>query len=223
MRESRIDTLPRGHKGIPRLRVALLSISLWGCHPLPPSVEGNGVLAESAAVLMPDASPGERATLRLGAPPTSKRGGVPAAEFEVGIVRARDGSDTVLKLFVGREPMEREIYESRAEAFRVVAAADDGFAPPLDLVRYPARDGASWAWEGKVLYAGISREATARVTLGHDGDELRSEVALSIQADAGRAPLERRFSFGFRKGRGVVRRIFGDVSSRRPVGEAWRP
>ena len=172
---------------------------------------------------MPDASPGGRAVLRLGTPPTSRRATVPATEFDVEVVRAQDGRDSVLRLLVGHEPLEREVYESRADAFRVVTAGDDGFAPPLDLLRYPARDGASWAWEGKVVYAGISREASARVTVGRDGDDLRSDVALSIRADQGRTPLERRLSFGFRKGHGVVRRAFGDVSSRRPVGEPWRP
>lgn len=173
--------------------------------------------------LAPDASPGERATLRLGAPPDAKRVAVPGTEFEVQVNRAQQGHDTVLRLSIDREALEREVYESRTEAFRVVAAGDDAFAPPLDLLRYPVREGASWDWEGKVVYAGISRAAQAVVTVSRDGEELRSDVKLSLVADEGRPSLKRTFSFGFRKGHGVVRRAFGDVSARRPVGEPWRP
>lgn len=181
------------------------------------------MLFDSASTLRPDASPGEKATLRLGAPPTDKRAALSAMEFEVGLRGGAHGAETFLTLSSGGEILEREAYESKPEAFRVVSTPDDAFAPPLDLLHYPVRDGATWNWEGKVVYAGISRDAHADVAISRDGDDVRSGVALFVEADAGRPEIKRNLAFWFRKGKGVIARAFGDASSRRPVGEPWRP
>lgn len=204
-------------------RIALaigVGLSLLSCAPKRASSSSGGALAVSSATLMPQASPGEAATLRLGAA-TGK--GAAATEFPVTLRSRREGSASTLELVTGGETLERETYEARAEAFRVVAAGDDSFAPPLDLLRYPVREGDVWEWQGKVIYAGVSREAHAKVKVAKEGEEIRSDVALSVAADPGRPELQRRLTFWFRRGKGVVRRSFGDVSSRYPTGEAWRP
>lgn len=143
-------------------------------------------------------------------------------EFEVGVKRSVEGREVVLKLIAGGEVLEREAYESGAGAFRIVSTGEDAFAPPLDLLRFAPKEGASWEWRGKVVYAGVSREARAGVSVRGEGEDVRSDVALVVTSKEG-VERKRSFAFWFRKGRGVVARCFGDVSSRRPLGEPWRP
>ncbi len=196
---------------------------LAGCAHSPASKPGNTVFAATRDSLMPERSPGPKATLRLGGPPTDKRAALSAMEFEIALDRRTQGSDVSFDIRSDGETLEREIYESKPKAFRVVSAGDDTFAPPLDLVRYPVREGAAWDWQGKVVYAGISREAHADVAISRDGDDVRSGVTLLVSADPNRPEIKRSLAFWFRKGKGVVARSFGDASSRRPVGEPWRP
>ena len=207
----------KGHWG--KFVYGAVALFLLGCGHRTAERPGGAILAASPTELAPNALPGEKATLRLG----ESTKALPAAEFEVGISKSADGSDAILKLSVGGETIERETYESRPEAFRAVAVGEQAFAPPLDLLRYPVRDGAAWGWRGKVVYAGVSRDGSAGVAVSKDGGDVRSDVRLSIATDPGRPDLVRSLSFGFRKGHGVVRRAFGGVSSRWPVGEAWRP
>ncbi len=201
------------------VRRAFLALILLGCGRRAVERPGGAILAASPVELAPGANPGEKATLRLG----ESTKALPAAEFEVGLSKSTDGSDVILKLSVGGETIERETYEARPEAFRAVAVGEQAFAPPLDLLRYPVRDGAAWGWRGKVVYAGVSRDGSAQVAVSKDASDVRSDVRLSMATDPGRPDLVRSLSFGFRKGRGVVRRAFGGVSSRWPLGEAWRP
>ncbi len=173
------------------------------------------VFAATAGDLAPEASRGEAASLRLG--------GQPAVAFEVALRHSRKGSTVSVELLTGGEVLEREEYRGDDRAFGVIRAGDETFSPPIDLVRYPARAGESWRWAGEVAYAGARRSAQAVVTLGRDGGDLRSDVALLVANDAGRPDLKRALTFDFRRGGGVVRRAFGGVSARFPKGETWRP
>ena len=201
-------------------RSLLFLTPLLGCgtkaeRPGPPITSTLGALA-------PGASPGARATLRLGAPPTDGRNGPSAMEFDVDVRRSVEGEETVLKLVTGGEVIERETYESSPRAFHLVSTGEDAFVPPLDVLRFPVRSGAPWDWRGKVVYAGRTRDASARIAARMDGEDVRSDVDLTILPSEGGA-RERRLTFWFRKGRGVIARQFGNGSSRRPVGEPWRP
>ena len=202
-------------------RAALRTIS-----PPPPSKPrspANGtLLSSSLADLAPGASPGERANLRLGAPPKDGRNAPTAMEFEVAIRRKTEGDETALRLLAEKETIERENYESLPESFRLVSTGEDAFVPPLDAIRFPARQGDAWSWKGRVVYAGISRAARAEVALSRDGGDVRSEVALVVAAPGG-PERHRTLVFFFRKGQGVVARSFGDVSARWPLEESWRP
>lgn len=184
-----------------------------GCGPKHARRAG-AVLAASAAELRPDASPGTAASLRLG----TGDGG-----FEVALRESRKGPELALEMLSGGETLEREVYRSEGGAFGVARAGDDAFRPAIDLLRFPLREGDAWAWKGKVAYAGASRVAHAEVAVVRDGQDVRSDVALFVANDPGRPELKRSLSFWFRKGRGGVGRRFGDVSSRFPQGEPWRP
>lgn len=182
-----------------------------------PKASVPALYAASAAELRPEAAPPAAATLRLGA-----KGNVTPVEFDATLSRSNVPPEVTLSLRTNGETLEREVYESSSGAFRAVGVGDDGFAPSLDLVRYPARDGDAWGWRGRLTYAGASRPADASVSLTRDGGDLRSDVRLHVSADPRLPRIERRLSFWFRKGGGVVGRSSGDVS-RRPKGEAWRP
>ena len=201
----------------------MVGLALAGCAHHPAPRLGDAVLAPSPAILAPDASPGLKATLRLGSPPTDKKGSTTAMEFETTVERHAQGAEIAYKLLSGGEVLERETYESKPDAFRIVSTADEAFSPPLDLLRYPVREGAAWNWEGKVVYGGISRDGQADVTISSDGGDVRSVVALAIEAEGSGPEIRRKLVFWFRKGQGVVARSFGEASSRRPVGEPWRP
>ena len=200
----------------------LAALFVVGCSQSKDS-PGTTVIASSSDELQPDASPGAIATLRLGAgdPKKPAKGSIASTEFDVNLLHKKQGSEVNIVLQVLGETLEREVYESTPEAFRILTATDDSFAPGIDLLHFPARDGASWEWSGKVVYAGVSRPATARITLSQDSKELLSDVRLKISADPGRPELQRQIRFWFSKGTGVVRRAFGDVSARRPAGGEW--
>lgn len=197
--------------------VALLVAGSAGC-----SGSRGPVLFETFHDLQPAASPGEKAVLRLGDGKTGK-GTVAQTQFEVTLRYEKKAEGVSIELFTQGESIERELYEATPNAFRILSASEDTFSPGIDLVRFPAHDGQDWEWNGKVIYAGISRPAQAKVHLKKEGTGLSSEVALKIQADPGRPDLQRRLRFSFEKDKGVVRRSFGDVSTRLPVGGTWLP
>lgn len=207
---------------------ALAALFVVGCSkPQPGGSSGSsgGAFASlSSAGLQPDANPGAKAVLRLGAgdPKKPAKGAIASTEFEVGLVHKKQGSEVTIALQVLGENLEREVYETSPEAFRILTTTEDSFAPGIDLIHFPAKPGESWDWDGKVVYAGVSRPAKAQITLSQDGKDLLSDVRLRISADPGRPELQRQLRFWFSKGKGVVRRAFGEVSSRRPAGEEWQ-
>lgn len=197
---------------------ALLVVGSAGCSSSP---KGPVVFA-AVQDLRPGGSPGKNAILRLGDGKTGK-GTVAPTEFPVTLRYEKKGESVSIELLTQGESIERELYEATPTAFRILAATEDTFAPGIDIVRFPAHDGQDWEWNGKVIYAGISRPAQAKVHLKKEQPGLACEVNLKIQADPGRPDLLRRLRFWFEKDKGVVRRSFGDVSTRLPVGDTWLP
>lgn len=241
-----LRALQRRSEGLPRRAATIAGLILVaGCRPHPVAVPPapisapsevspeiprkkshlppGTVLARTLADLTPEADPGPKALLSLGISAAAPKNSPPTTEFPVAIVRRHEGSETSLSLLTGGEAIEREIYDVRDGHFRVVAAGEGTFAPPLELLRPPVAEGPAGTWKGSLVYAGISREAHASVEAHRDGKDVRIDVALLVATDPGRPPLRRNLTFWFRKGRGVVRRSFAEVSSRRPPEEPWQP
>lgn len=205
-------------RAIASASIGALAMALGACHASKGAPGGSGVtLAESAAILKPDAAPGERAVLRLG----EEKSSVQPTQFEVVVNASRSGAELTLTLNAQGETIERERYDANAERFRVLEAADNTFAPPIGLLRYPVKDGSESEWRGKVVYAGISRPAHAKIDVAKDGDDIKAAIKLSIEADPGRREVEQNLEFWIGPGKGVIRRSFGDTSVRYPVGESW--
>lgn len=184
------------------------------------------VLVESAKTFVPEANPGSAATLRLGPRPRADGKpvkGMVATEFDVSLERSQVGREVTLLLRTQGETIEREIYEIGDSSFRVLRAGDDAFVPGIDLLHFPTRNGDIWSWQGKVLYAGISRPAHAEVSISKEGADVRSGVRLFMGVDANRPEVERNLTFWLRQSKGVIQRSFSDVSSRRPTEEPWHP
>ncbi len=198
--------------------VALLVVGSLGCS----GGRQGPVVFESFRDLQPSANPGEKATLRLGDGKTGK-GTVAPSEFGVTLRYEKKAETVSIELLTQGESIERELYEATPSTFRILSASEDAFSPGIDLVRFPAHDGQDWEWNGKVIYAGISRPAQAKIHVKKEEPGLVCEVNLKIQADPGRPDLQRRLRFWFEKDKGVVRRSFGDVSTRLPVGDTWLP
>ncbi|RYG20015.1 hypothetical protein EON82_20745, partial [bacterium] len=108
------------------------------------------LLAESSEEFQPDANPGSEASLRLGGPQT--RGVPPPTVFDVDLIQARKGDEISVTLRTQGETIEREVYGDDGKTFTLLTAGDDAFAPGIDLLRFPVKEGDAWRWEGKVLY-----------------------------------------------------------------------
>lgn len=205
--------------GAALLPVALLVVACpLGCSK--PS-SGGAVAFAAFGDLKPDAAPGEQARLIFGSPKGEK--GALSTEFDVTVRHEAHDKTVSIDLETQGETVERELYETSSDAFRLVSTSEDSFAPGIDLLHFPAKEADEWSWDGKVSYGGISRPAQATIKVKKEGSGLVSEVALKIQADAGRPDLDRTLKFWFEKDKGVVRRSFGEVSIRQPVGDSWQP
>jgi hypothetical protein len=187
----------------------------------PQEASTGTLLVDSMETLKPETNPGPGATLRLGAP--QKKGTPPPTEFDVDLVQIQKGDEISITLRTQGETIEREVYQDGEKSFRILSTSDDTFAPGIDLLRFPVKEGDAWDWKGKVLYAGISRPATAEISAAKDHEDIRIDVELGIKLDEGRLVRERRLQFWFRKGKGLIARSFGEVSARRLRSESWPP
>jgi hypothetical protein len=192
---------------------------LVGCKPggLPSTTRpGDGALVEMTD-LKPDALPGEEAQLVYG-----------GTKVPVTLAQERSGSDLTLRILAHNEPTEMEVYRVGAQEFSISNAAGEVYEPPIDLLRFPLRLGASWDWAGTMTAGGLQKNATARVETSADRlfpetvplDAVKVAVKLDIVANPPNGPTAKRdLTFWFAEGRGVVRRAFGAASVREPRQE----
>ncbi len=191
---------------------ACFAIACFGCKGSGQSI-GVGSAIERLADLRPEASIPESAHLVLA-----------GTRLPVTAKTTRAGSELRIELLAHSVVLETEQYSVSEQEFGLVNAAAERYAPALPLLRFPMRIGDSWSWEGRLEMADISRNASAKITSakdrlnveGFDDEAVRVLVELSIDS-GGPTPAKRELAFWFVPQRGLLKREFGQASSRVPV------
>lgn len=193
---------------------ALVAILLTGClgHGDKDVVtKGSGAYISSQKDLQPDANPGSKAKMIMS-----------GMVIPVDLKTKASAQDFDIDLWYQGELFEEEQYRSTADQFQLVNAAGETYAPPIPLLQYPMNVGDAWKWSGQMITGPVGRGAKAtirtqddKVDMGAPTDALRVEVDLSIESGASE-PAMRRLTFWFVNGKGLVKRQFGDSTSRLP-------
>ena len=193
-----------------------------GCRSTPTSGSpltriGTGNTIESASQLRPDATPGNKTLLTLG-----------ATQLPAEIVRIEDKGNVTFDIRSHGDGIERETYRLEPGRFLLVEAAGETYVPPVDLLRFPLRTGDAWRWKGQLSNGAGNRSATADITtsssrifIPHSSsvEAVFVEVNFKIEAPGADTPAERRLAFWFGSGTGILKREFGFGSMREPGGD----
>lgn len=197
--------------------ILLCTLVLGACNGPLPGQGNDPVLVARPADVEPGASPGAKAVLVIA-----------GTRVPVEVVHRREGNQVLLLLNRHGQTFEREVYEETEKFFRLIEAADDRFVPGVDLLRFGDEAGLTWEWQGQIVTAGISKPASATVTASSSKvfvesvpvSAVQSVVLLKIRADANLPPIERKLTFWFGKGKGVLKREFGEsYSVREPASD----
>ncbi len=160
-----------------------------------------------------DVSPGSRAELlfdKLHAP--------------VDVVRTEKQGLVTFDFRSFDESLDHESYLVSNDAFSLKQIGEESFDPPLPLLKSPMKTGDSWSWSGK-LTSGSTHDAGAKISSKGERLKLSGEaegeavrVDVRVEIDGGdKKPSERKLSFWFMKGKGVVRREIASGSIRQPL------
>lgn len=197
---------------------ALLGITALlssGCNP-PKEYTGLNL-----SELKPDAVPGKSQLILSG------------HVIPVDLESIRKESKTVYFWKSHGEVIDTEIYELFSDSYKLRAAVSEGFEPPIVLSQKAISEGQTWKWNGEVvLMSGekmltgdnVRRPAEADVSVqeerinvsGGPYDAFRVTVSLKIKEGA-RAAKPRKLQFWFVKGKGLVKRVFDETSTREPA------
>lgn len=186
-----------------------------GCQGSKPESElvtkGTGAYIGSQKDLKPDDDPGVKAKMVMS-----------GMVIPVDVKTKTIAPDFAIDLWYEGELFEEEQYRTTPNEFQLVNAAGETYAPPIPLLRYPMNVGDAWKWSGQMITGPVGRGAKAtirtqddKVDMGAPTDALRVEVDLSIESGA-TEPAMRRLTFWFVNGKGLVKRQFGDSTSRLP-------
>jgi hypothetical protein len=123
--------------------------------------------------------------------------------------------------------VDQEVYQDNASAFSLDHAAGETFRPPVPLLVFPMHIGDNWDWSGTTTLENSSQaaRATVRTAMSRtviDGSPANSvEVDVDLQMGVNTAtPMKRHLKFWFVKGKGIVRRSFGEESVREPRSDS---
>lgn len=124
---------------------------------------------------------------------------------------------------------EAETYFFSDQGFSLAEAPGERFDPPIRLVKYPLSLGDTWDWSGKLQTGATAAKATAKVTASEAvlnipyGNFSALLVTADIHVEQGTEGAKRTFKFWFQPGKGLIKREFGQSSSREPRVEHAKP
>ena len=142
--------------------------------------------------------------------------------FAVDLKAAMHGSELSIDLISHEKVLETEKYLATKESFSLVEASGLACKPPIELIRYGTNIGGTTQWSGKTVDFGTVIDSTATITSSEDAvvigevnyNAVKVEVELFLKASSD-SKLSRKLVFWLAKGRGVVKRSFGN-STRAP-------
>ena len=192
--------------------LALTVLMAGGCRG---SKVASGVRILSYAELKPDNLTMKRADLALA-----------GTNIRTDIQQAREKNDIQIDLMAYGQIIESERYRSTDTEFGVVDAGGERYEPPIPLIKYPMTVGDIWDWSGMLDTGPEPHKAKATITTsiqdqiiegGTVHNVVRVEVALAIDSGRPGEPSRRKMTFWIAPNMGVVRREFGDYSTRKPL------
>ncbi|MBL8059675.1 MAG: hypothetical protein JNK63_03040 [Chthonomonas sp.] len=158
---------------------------------------------------------------------------VAGSQLEVGMKEERKPGEVVFNL-VSRHGVtfEHEAYKFDSDRFTLWRAGGELYNPVIPLLENPVSSGAKWSWKGTMILAadgtpstgpGSSTPATADIVVSNDKLNLRAGPVDSKRVDVvlkvisgGPNPAERKLSFWFVRGQGMIKREFAASSTRVP-------
>lgn len=150
------------------------------------------------------------------------------SKYKADIEQKRDGTQIQIDLVAFDTVIESERYDSTPDAFSVMDAGGEQYEPPIPLIKYGMHIGDAWTWSGNLKTGPEPHRTTAKVTTSTENlasggntfpNAVRIDVVLSIDSGRPNAPSMRKLQFWIAKNLGVVKRSFGDYSTREPLGE----
>ena len=193
------------------IRCALVLLVV-GCNRNSPS---PGLPIPNYAALKPDQLSLKQADLELA-----------GTNYKADIVQKRNGADLQIDLTAEGQTIESERYRSDDRSFSVTDAGGERFEPPITLIKYPMSVGDGWTWTGNLLTGPEPHKATATVSTSTVDQTLiggvvhgvvKIQVDLAIDSGRPSEPSKRKLVFYIAPNMGVVRREFGDYSTRKPL------
>jgi len=146
-------------------------------------------------------------------------------DMPVEVRQSQAGQDLNIELLAHGQVLETESYKVTDKAFLLAHAAGEHYKDPLPLLKFPMKVGDTWNWVGTMTAGDAPHKAQAVVSTTSESILLPTAgatetvlvvVDLSI-AGGGPTPAKRRMRFWFAKNMGLVKRQFGDASSREPA------
>lgn len=121
------------------------------------------------------------------------------------------------------KPVDQEIYQDDGSEFSLAHAAGENFNPPMPLLNFPMHIGDNWDWEGTTTMESSPQAARASVRTSVSRTMIDGNPENSVEVDVdlemglnSPSPMRRQLKFWFVKGKGIVRRSFGEESIREP-------
>ncbi len=186
------------------------AVCCLGCH----SASVKPINVDTLADLAPQTPPAKSAHLVLA-----------GTSYPVSLQQTQTSTSLTLNWLSHGEVLESETYGTQGQVFGLQGADEVHFQPMLPLLKFPLHFGDSWSWTGSLVAAGMTRPATAQVTVDQDRifvsgasiDTVKSTAEISIQSGSGKPPIKREVVFWFEPKAGIVKRQFGSASIREPA------
>lgn len=168
--------------------------------------------------LQPDGAPPAQEHLLYGTPPL----------IPIQVKTSKKGPDLTIDLLAHGELFDSERYQSTDATFAVAQAAGEDYVPPIPILQFPLNvGGAAWTWSGTLSSDRDPHPSVARISTSFDKILLgqnpvwavKAEVNIVIDVHTPDRSAERRLTFWFMKGNGLIQREFGSGSVRKPISQ----
>lgn len=115
---------------------------------------------------------------------------------------------------------ETELYSTNDQAFGLMEMNMESYSPAIPLLKFPMNVSDKWEWKGgqesggrqHKSWANISSKIVKMPEIGIE-EAVMVTVDLFVDSNAGN-PSERKIEFWFTKGRGIVKRTYGEAIAR---------
>jgi len=150
------------------------------------------------------------------------------SKYQAEIRQTKQGDQVQIDLMALGQVIESERYESNDTTFSVVDAGGERYDPPIPLLKYPMNVGDEWDWSGNIVTGPEPHKTKAKIATTNEDmtinggtvhNVVRVEVLLSIESGRPSEPSTRKLKFWIAPDMGVVKRSFGDYSTRGPLDE----